>query len=201
MLVSAKTWTMVVAVALVVAGSATAQPNFRTYGEQAAKGIQSQNSASNFTSSRINRQILNQSVSRSGVAGVNARNYTSGLLGTGNAGSLAGPPSRSSKPFSAIDRGPTVSPYLSLSNPFSTATDYYNVVKPLQEQRRVNDRVMKQQYMQAKKLNQIAAQGPYQITGNENAAPTGHSSGFMKYANYMNTGGYFAPPTQPKSAR
>jgi hypothetical protein len=200
MIVSVKTWALVAAT-LVGAGSASAQPNFRTYGEQATKGLQAQNSASNFSASRINRQILNQSVSRTGVAGVNARNYTTGLLGTGNASALSAAPSRSSKPFSAIDRGPTVSPYLSLDNPFSTATDYYNVVKPLQEQRRVNDRVMKQQYMQAKKLNQMAAQGPYLITGNENAAPTGHSSGFMKYANYMNTGGYFAAPTQPKRAR
>lgn len=187
----------VAALAAMNTSSAMAQGG-STYGERATKGIQSQNSASNFTSSRINRQILNQAVSRTGVSGVNGRNYTSGLLGTGGG---AAPPSRSSKPFSTIDRGPTVSPYLSLSNPFSTATDYYNVVKPLQEQRRVNDRVMKQQYLQNRRLNQMAAQGPYQITGNENAAPTGHGTGFMKFANYMNTGGYFAPPTQPKSQR
>jgi hypothetical protein len=197
MLVSVKNTALFAVVVLVFADSALAQSVPRTYGEQATRGIQSQNSVSNFTSSRINRQILNQAVSRTGVAGVNQRNYTQGILGTG--GSPA--PSRSSKPFSAIDRGPTVSPYLSLSNPFSTATDYYNVVKPLQEQRRVNDRVMKQQYLQNKRLNQMAAQGPFQITGNENAAPTGHGTGFMRFANYMNTGGYFAPPTQPKSAR
>jgi hypothetical protein len=198
-LVSVKTLGLAVALSFVAAGSAVAQLP-RTYGEQAALGIKTQNSASNFSASSLNRQILNRAVPRTGVAGVNARNYTSGLLGTGNTG-FGAPPSRSNKPFSRIDRGPTVSPYLSLSNPFSTATDYYNVVKPLQEQRRTNDRLMQQQYMQAKKLNQMAAQGPYLITGNENAAPTGHSSGFMKFANYMNTGGYFAAPTQPKSAR
>jgi hypothetical protein len=198
MLVSAKTWTFVAAITLIVAGTAAAQPNFRTYGEQATKGIQSQNSVRQFSAANINQRILSQSVGRTGVAGVNGRNYSTGL----QAGSGLGPlPSRSSKPFSRIDRGPTVSPYLSLSNPFSTATDYYNVVKPLQEQRRVNDRLMQQQYLQNKRLNQIAAQGPYQITGNENAAPTGHGTGFMKFANYMNTGGYFAPPTQPKSQR
>jgi hypothetical protein len=200
MLVSVKSLGLAVALSLVAAGSAIAQLP-RTYGEQAALGIKTQNSASNFSASSLNRQILNRAVPRTGVAGVNARSYTQGILGTGNSSTLGAPPSRSSKPFSRIDRGPTVSPYLSLDNPFSTATDYYNVVKPLQEQRRVNDRLMQQQYMQAKKLNQMAAQGPYQITGNENAAPTGHSSGFMKYANYMNTGGYFAAPTQPKSAR
>lgn len=201
MLVSVKNVASIATVALVFVNSASAQSLPRTYGEQASRGIQAQNSVANYSTARINSRLLNQSVSRTGVAGVNARNYTSGLLSTGNSSTLGAPPSRSSKPFARIDRGPTVSPYLSLSNPFSTATDYYNVVKPLQEQRRVNDRVMQQQYLQARKLNQIAAQGPYQITGNENAAPTGHSTGFMKFANYMNTGGYFAPPTQPKSQR
>jgi hypothetical protein len=197
MLVSFKTLALGVAVSLMAAGSAFAQvPS--TYGQQAARQFQNRNSAQQFSTQRINQQILNKAVSPTGVGGINGRNYTGGLLGT-NPGSAGG--QRSSKPFSRIDRGPTVSPYLSLSNPFSTATDYYNVVKPLQEQRRVNDRLSQQQYIQSKKLNQMAAQGPYQITGNEDAAPTGHGSGFMKFANYMNTGGYFAPPTEPKKQR
>lgn len=162
-----------------------------TYAKNLMSSIQGQNNTSQYSVSRINRNILNQSVTRTGVAGINQQKYT---LGSGNQSMSP----RSSKPFSMIDRGPVVSPYLQLDNPLSTASDYYNVVKPLQEQRRVNDRVMKQQYMQARKLNQIAAQGPYQVTGNENAAPTGHSTGFMKYGSYMNLGGYFAPQTSPK---
>lgn len=196
MLVSFKTLALCVAVSLVAAGSAVAQST-KGFGYQLSTGYQNRNSASQFTAQRNNQQILNQSVPRVGVAGVNQRNFTAGLLGTGGAAA----PQRSNKPFTRIDRGPTVSPYLSLSNPFSTATDYYNVVKPLQDQRRVNDRVMQQQYMQAKKLNQMAAEGPYQITGNEEAAPTGHGTGFMKFANYMNLGGYFAPQTEPKSQK
>ena len=107
----------------------------------------------------------------------------------------------SSKPFSRIDRGPTVSPYLSLNNPFSTAEDYYNIVRPLQEQRRTNDALQRLQYTQARRLNQIAARGPYSITGNANSAPTGHGSGFMHFGAYMNTGNYFAPATTPKRGR
>jgi hypothetical protein len=198
MLVFVRTWALVAAVSLMASGSADAQLP-QTYGQQVAKGYQNRNSVQQFTAQRMSQQIINKSVPATGVGGINRRNYTTGILGTGGAGSA--PPQRSNKPFSAIDRGPTVSPYLALDNPFATVSDYYNIVKPLQEQRRVNDRVMQQQYAQAKRLNQMAAQGPYQITGNENAAPTGHSSGFMKYANYMNTGGYFAPPTQPKSQR
>jgi hypothetical protein len=161
------------------------------YAEAQLQSIQGQNSAKQFTIDRVTRSTINSGVARTGVRGVNQQNY---LMGSNNQ-SLA---PRSSKPFSMIDRGPTVSPYLQLSNPLSTASDYYNVVRPLQEQRNTNDRLMRQQYAQARKLNQIAAQGPYQVTGNENAAPTGHSTGFMKYGTYMNLGGYFAPQTAPK---
>jgi hypothetical protein len=156
----------------------------------ALSSIQGQNSASQYTVNRVNRDVINRSIPRVGVRGVNQQNFVAG------SGALAN--QRGSKPFSMIDRGPTVSPYLQLSNPLSTASDYYNVVKPLQEQRNVNDRLMRQQYAQSRKLNQMAAQGPYQITGNDEAAPTGHSTGFMKYGSYMNLGGYFAPQTAPK---
>jgi hypothetical protein len=141
---------------------------------------------------RISNNVLNRAVTQTGVRGINQQNFT---LGTGALNQ------RTSKPFSMVDRGPTVSPYLQLSNPFSTASDYYNVVRPLQDQRRTNDRVAQQQYIQSRKLNQLAAQGPYQVTGNDDAAPTGHATGFMKFGSYMNTGGYFAPQTAPKENR
>jgi hypothetical protein len=180
-----------------------AQDTVSNYAASQLKNIQNRNSAKNFTSSRYNSQAIRQGIPTAGVAGVNLQRYAntsdilSGprrpLVGSGGGGM--------SKPFSRIDRGPTVSPYLALNNPFSTAEDYYNIVRPLQEQRRTNDAFSRQQYAQQRKLNQIAAQGPYRITGNPNAAPTGHSAGFMQMGAYMNTGGYFAPPTQPKSQR
>jgi hypothetical protein len=156
------------------------------------KSIAGRNSAKPYTIDRANRAVINRSVARTGVRGINQQAYVNL---NNNTPSLS---SRGYKPFSMIDSGPTVSPYLQLANPLSTASDYYNVVRPLQEQRSTNDRVMRQQYAQSRKLNQIAAQGPYQITGNENAAPTGHGTGFMKYGTYMNLGGYFAPQTAPK---
>ena len=161
------------------------------YAEGQLRSIQGRNKASTYTIARESTAVLNRSVTKSGVRGINQQGYS-------NLGGNQSMAQRSSKPFSMIDRGPTVSPYLQLSNPLSTASDYYNVVKPLQEQRNVNDRLMRQQYAQSRKLNQMAAQGPYQVTGNENAAPTGHSTGFMKYGTYNNLGGYFAPQTAPK---
>jgi hypothetical protein len=173
------------------------------YAANELRSIQGQNSAKAYSVGNVNQQVLRRGVPPVGVAGINRQTFGGGaaLLGAprqplvGNAG-MAG-----SKPFSRLDRGPTVSPYLALNNPFSTAEDYYNVVRPLQDQRRTNDAVARQQYAQARKLNQIAAQGPYRITGDPNAAPTGHGSGFMRLGAYMNTGNYFAPPTQPKSSR
>jgi hypothetical protein len=184
---------------------AVAQDTISNYAARQLKNIENRNSSQNFTSSRYNSRAIRQGVPNVGVAGVNMQSYSSTgaiLAGprqplVGGGGGIGG----KSKPFSRIDRGPTVSPYLALNNPFSTAEDYYNIVKPLQEQRRTNDAFSRQQYAQQRKLNQIAAQGPYQITGNANAAPTGHSAGFMQMGSYMNTGGYFAPPTQPKSQR
>ncbi len=161
------------------------------YAEGQLKSIQGGNSVKQYTIDRENRNVLSRAVPSTGVRGVNQQRYNN------LSGSQSMAP-RSAKPFSMIDRGPTVSPYLQLSNPLSSASDYYNVVRPLQEQRNTNDRLMRQQYAQSRKLNQIAAQGPYQITGNEEAAPTGHSTGFMKYGTYMNLGGYFAPQTAPK---
>jgi hypothetical protein len=180
-----------------------AQQTVSNYAATQLKNIQNRNSTKNFTASRYNAQAIRQGISNAGVAGVNMQRFsnTSAIL-SGPRQPLVGSGGGSmSKPFTRIDRGPTVSPYLALNNPFSTAEDYYNIVKPLQEQRRTNDAFSRQQYAQQRKLNQIAAQGPYRITGDPNAAPTGHGAGFMQMGAYMNTGGYFAPPTQPKSQR
>lgn len=160
------------------------------YGATQVKNIQSRNSVDQFSVSRINRQLLNSAVPPAGVGGINRQNF----IGRGSS-VLSGP---ASKPFSQIDRGPVVSPYLSLSNPFSTPEDYYNIVRPLQDQRRVNDQLMRQQSTQNRRLNQLAAQGPFQVTGNENFAPTGHGSGFMEFGAFQNTGAFFPPPTKPK---
>lgn len=167
---------------------AEAQP--KGYADTLLNNIQSRNSVSQFSTGRITQQIRNQSVPTAGVGGVNRQNF----IGRGSS-PLGGP---ASKPFSTLDRGPTVSPYLTLSNPFSTPSDFYNIVRPQQEQRRVNDQLLRQQYAQSRRLNQMAAQGPFQITGNENAAPTGHGVARMEFGAFMNTGNFFPPPTAPK---
>lgn len=152
--------------------------------------IMSRNSISQFTTGRIVQQVRNQAVPPAGIGGINRQNF----IGRGSS-PLGGP---ASKPFTGLDRGPSVSPYLTLANPFSTPSDFYNIVRPQQDQRAFNDRVSRQQYAQSRKLNQLAAQGPYEITGNDKAAPTGHGTGFMQFGSFMNTGNYFPPATGPK---
>jgi hypothetical protein len=178
----------------------------QSYGSTQVNNIQARNSIAQHTTGRIQRQILNSAVPPSGIGGINRQNYigakaTQNFVGPRQPLVGGGLGSSNPKPFSNINRGPAVSPYLALNNPFSTAEDYYNIVKPLQEQRRTNDALMRQQYSQARRLNQMAAQGPFEITGTERYAPTGHASGFMKMGSYLNTGSYFAPATQPKQGR
>jgi hypothetical protein len=153
--------------------------------------LKNQNSASSYSIANFRQQAMTSAIGTTGVPGVNFRSY--GLQSTNL--------SSRRKPFSGSQLSPTVSPYLALSNPFATATDYYNVVRPQQEQRRVNQQVAHQQALQQRELNKMAAQGPYSITGNADMAPTGHAAGYMQYGAYSNTGSYFPAPTKPQSQR
>jgi len=158
--------------------------------------IQRQNSSVQFSADQMNRQVLNRAAPMVGVRGVNMRNF---MQPSGNQGPT-------SKPFSGIDRGPSVTPYLSLANPFNTVAgdEFFTQIRPQREQAQQRQRAQqtaRQQAVQQRRLSQAAAMGPYSITGSEEFAPTGHGATFMQMGAFQNTGGYFAPMTQPKSAR
>jgi len=144
--------------------------------------IRDRNSVSQFSSQRFQNRA--RSVGRFGAGGVNRTTY-------GGASSS----SNRSKPFSSINRGPAVSPYLALSNSFNQVSDYYNIVRPQREQARANERLQRQTQLNQRRLNQIAARGPYDLQGNDNLAPTGHSATYMFFDNFQSTGNFF-PPTQ-----
>ncbi len=163
-----------------VGDRAQAQSN---YAASALRGFQNQNSASRFSVNRIQSRLSSQSVIRPGVAGVNLRSYS------GNISS-----SQRSKPFSTLNRGPAVSPYLALSNSFNQVSDYYNVVRPQREQARVNQQQQRRSLANQSRLNQIAARGPYSLQGDQNLAPTGHSATYMFFDNFQSTGSYYPPP-------
>ncbi len=144
--------------------------------------IKRRNSVSRFSSKVI--QNRSRSVGRFGAGGVNLKTY-SGAASSSNR----------SKPFSSINRGPAVSPYLALSGSLNSVSDYYNVVRPQQEQARANERLQRQTLSNQRRLNQLAAQAPYNLQGDSNLAPTGHSASYMFFGNFLSTGGFF-PETQ-----
>ncbi len=102
---------------------------------------------------------------------------------------LGGALGRSSKPFSSVSRGPSVTPYLALDQPFSnSATNYYTLVRPQLEQQRINQQMQRQTEMMQRQLSQVTSRPPYDPTGSEMNSPTGHG------AVYMNYGGYYTMP-------
>ena len=184
---------MAIATFLLLAGNVSAQSDTRNFGAIRASEFKTRNSAAWHNTSRIQTNLNQFSVTRSRFA-------------------PRTPPVRRSssqpvnKPFSTISRGPTVSPYLALSNPRGQVSDYFNIIKPQREQRRlnqqqqrVNQQLLRQNLANQHRLNQLAAEGPFDPRGSEFFAPTGHAAGHMQLGNYLNFGGYFPPPTSPKN--
>jgi hypothetical protein len=96
---------------------------------------------------------------------------------------------RANKPFSSISRGPSVTPYLALDNPFtSPATSYYTQIRPQLDQQRINQQQERQNQMLQRQISQYTSVRPFDPTGSDMRAPTGHASV------YMNFGGYYAMP-------
>lgn len=155
------------------------------YGSSYLESIRNQNSARRYSVRAVQGQVANRSVSASGVLGVNRQTYSS----------LFPTPSQRSKPFSGLQRGPAVSPYLSLSGSLNGVSDYYNVVRPQQERERQNLQQQRQLNVNRHRLNQIAAQGPYSLQGDPNLAATGHTTTYMYMGNFQTTGNYFPPLT------
>jgi len=159
------------------------------FGSATLRGLQIRNSASRFSVQNIQNRIRNQAVPAIGTLGVNRRNFL------GNSSSQG---SKQPKPFSGISQGPTVSPYLALSAPRASASDYYNIIRPQQQKQSENRRQQAFSIQRQRQLNQMAARAPYSATGDENSAPTGHAAVFQSLGSYQNTGGYFPPPSAPK---
>src|SRR5215213_8510639 len=108
---------------MLVAGESRGQAGF------AASELNRLSSVSNpaaYSADRIRANVINSALPRSGL----------GNFGGGSVSNVLG---RSNKPFASISRGPSVTPYLALDNPFtSTATSYYTQIRPQIEQQRVN---------------------------------------------------------------
>jgi hypothetical protein len=146
--------------------------------------------AGQYSVSNIQNRLSRQSVTSAGVRGVNQRNF----LSTSSRSNL----SQRSKPFSGVTRGPTVSPYLALSSPRASGSDYQSIIRPQQRRQRDNQRQQSAAIQQQRRLNQMAVKAPYSTRGDETRAPTGHAAVFQSLGSYQNTGGFFPPPSPPK---
>lgn len=150
------------------------------YTDQQLRSIKNRNSANAFTSQRFSNRVYSQAVPQYSFSNVNR-----GLFDSAR--------SRAQKPFASLNNGPSVSPYLGLSSPFSSsASNYYTQVRPQLEQQRINQQLQQRSFAMQKQLNTVAAQPPYNPKGSENQAPTGHAAVFMNY------GGYYPPVAAPK---
>jgi hypothetical protein len=154
------------------------------YTRNALNTLHAQNSASRYSADRIRANLYNSSVP--------INNYSQANRGLFN-NVLRQP---LSKPFSNASGGGSVSPWLALSEPFSSsAHNYYTQVRPQLDQQRLNQIQAARNQQLQRQLNSLAAQGPYSTTGNANMAPTGHVAAFFNY------GGYYQPVQPTKNQR
>jgi len=140
------------------------------------------NSAAAFTTSRIQRRLVNGSVPQYRFSSNNYQGlFSSSLVGA-----------RTGKPFSGLAGNSAVTPYLSLSEPFSSsAHNYYTQVRPQLDQQRFNQQAAARARQLQQQIASLEAQPPYSPVGDAERAPTGHVAVFMNY------GGYYpqvAPP-------
>jgi hypothetical protein len=161
--------------ALITTGSAFGQA-IGGYATSEVNRLQGSSNPAAYSASRLRANVVNSSVPRYSFAGVTA-GLNQNVLGT------------TSKPFSSIQRGPSVTPYLAFDQPFSnTATSYYTQIRPQLEQQRINQQMQRQQQQMQRQMGEITSRPPYDPQGSENMAPTGHASVYMNY------GGYYTPP-------
>jgi hypothetical protein len=189
---------IMMALTLVVCGAieANAQQSMPNYGQVQSSAIRGRTSASAFSSNRFRSGVYNSAVPRYNYSSVN-RNLFSGVVG-------AQPTAARSKPFSQVQKGPSTSPYMGLvaDNPYtSTTSNYFNRVRPQIEQQQANDKLMAQNIKMQQQLQQLATKPPYDPTGSEERAPTGHSAVFQQNGGmYGNAGGYY-PQVPVRSVR
>lgn len=181
-----KTFLSITALVLVACFMADAQQSHaQGFGAAQIRQFQGSASVNRFSTNQIRGQLNNRAVGVFGVQGVNQRTFA---------------PSSGAKPFQGLNRGPSVTPYLGLSSSFNGVSDYYNIVRPQQEfqrlrnqQQRTNERTQRALVAQQHRLNQMAAQAPYDVRGDASIAPTGHGVSYMTLSSFQQTGNYFTP--------
>jgi hypothetical protein len=154
------------------------------YGESLLQSFKNQNYSGRYSIKNLQRQVAARSVAAVGVQGVNRQTYT-------NLFSNSSRPPQASKPFSNLQRGPSVTPYLRLNGSLDGVADYYSQVRPAREQQQATLREQRQLNLRRQQLNQAAASGAYVLTGDPNTPSTGHTTTYMYLGNFQQTGTFF----------
>jgi len=157
------------------------------YTKSTLRNIQARTSASAYSINSYKQQSRNLARPRVSVPGLNY-GFSQG----------SSAPRPISKPFSSVNRRSPVTPYLAYSGTLNTVSDYYNIIRPRQQQRQVNQQQQRQNFATQRRLSQLSAQAPYNPKGSDELAPTGHAAVFQNLGTYLNYGGYYPPASQGK---
>ncbi|HEX6961869.1 MAG TPA: hypothetical protein VF175_08390, partial [Lacipirellula sp.] len=132
---------------LLIASQAQAQSG---YAAKEINRIQSLNDSSTFSSNYIRESVYRNAGPRLGLSATVSRNLFGNAL------------NRPNKPFSSVSKGPSVTPYLALDQPFTnSATQYYTQIRPRQEQQRLNQQMERQAQLMQRQLSEVTARPPY----------------------------------------
>ena len=156
--------------------TASAVAQIGSYTSDYLNSLKSRNSTSYYSSQRFRNQAFTSARPRESFGARSNLNLFSDFT-------------RSSrprqKPFSSVNKGSSVTPYLGLTGLDTGAgTNYYNNVRPRLEQERMSQQYQRDRATLQHRLNQMAAQAPYSLKGSETIAPTGHAAVFMNYGGY-----------------
>lgn len=187
--------TLVIAAALLLAAAAKSAFAQGGAAETQLQQLRDRTNSSQFTSNRFIAQARNQGVTVNN--GLGAGNINP-LLRSSRPASFGGSNRSSnlprSKPFSNIQRRPSVSPYLGLFNSsFDDQADalaYQTIVRPQlrqqqrnRQQQQFNDRMRAEAARLNARLQNIQAGAGFNPQGNPNLMPTGTGGGV--YRNYL----------------
>lgn len=188
----------VLAIAMfVVGGDALAQSGTRGGGTSSSNQlnrIRNQSIGRGFTSDEMIRLTQQRDQINAPAVGVQtAANRSAARIRNSSRG--LGSSSRQ-RPFSNLNRRPSVSPYLNLFafdgsfDDNAGALAYQTVVRPQIRQQQFNQQLSREAAQMNARLQAISAQSAFQQQGNQNLAPTGASAGaFRYYSHYYGGGG------------
>ncbi len=183
---------------LMIGLTAQATSAQRSASDSYIQGIQNQALGSGYSVGNIVNSIKANSRAQAATNGIGNFQVTNTSIssGVGRTPSSAGIPtvpsagrSGGSKPFSTLNRGPTVSPYLNLFNTgiggTASTIDNYNVlVRPQLQQQRTNRQLQRQTQQLNQRVQAISARPDFNAQGSDQIMATGHSTVFGYYSRF-----------------